>query len=323
MKESRTSITATRYLTPIESSWRVKAVCTGLLFAAGCASSHAQNTPVAAANLPAQNGKSDSEKEQPQSATSFKPETAENNPRHANIGNSQPTPSIKERTVAQTIESQASKGELALLKIEVMSLKEKMAALQRKMDVILKGQRSGLYDDAGLSAVNNQIQNQHAKKNPVPPLGSEGPIDRFENDSDPAERDKAINHEKPDQLVNRATMLLEQREFGKVAQILENFQQRFPNNGLSAAAELTLAEAYVELKSPQQALPHIRTFYLQHPNDVRLIKAKWLEAKTQELLGAPQKASQLFREVIALDPQSQLARRARADLERLNGGMTQ
>ncbi|NBW82045.1 hypothetical protein EBR21_09860, partial [bacterium] len=114
-----------------------------------------------------------------------------------------------------------------------------------------------------------------------------------------------------------------QREFGKVAQILENFQQRFPNNGLSAVAELTLAEAYVELKSPQQALPHIRTFYLQHPNDIRLVKAKWLEAKSQELLGAPQKASQLFREVIALDPQSQLARRARADLERLNGGVTQ
>lgn len=221
------------------------------------------------------------------------------------------------------IPQQTSPGEVALLKIEIMSLKEKVATLQRKFDVILKGQRSGLYDTNIDPTTLSQFQNPKSKKNPVPPLTSEGPIDRFENDDSASQRENALAIEKPQQLVDRAIVLLEQREFGRVAQALENFQQRFPNHSLSAVAELTLAEAYVELKSPQQALSHVRTFYLQHPNDAQLLRAKWLEGRSQELLEAPQKAAQLFREVIALDPQSQLALRARAALEKISGGLAQ
>lgn len=216
-----------------------------------------------------------------------------------------------------------ARGELAMLRVEVMSLKEKVATLQRKFDIILKGQRSGLYDDVTLPTNLSAMQNPAQKKNPVPPLASEGPIDRFENDNDVAKRQSVLELEKPQQIVDKALMLLEQREFGRVAQVLENFQQRFPNNGLSAIAELTLAEAYVELKSAQQALTHVRTFYLQHPNDPQLIRAKWLEARSHEILGAPQRAAQLFREVIILNPQSQLALRARAALEKVSRGGAQ
>jgi tetratricopeptide (TPR) repeat protein len=216
-----------------------------------------------------------------------------------------------------------AQGEVALLKLEIMSLKEKVATLQRKFDVILKGQRSGLYDDAATVATAAFQKAAAAQKNPIPPLTSDGPVDRFESDDTAALRERSLTPEKPQQLVDKANLLLEQREFGRVAQLLENFQQRFPNNGLSAIAELTLAEAYVELKSPQQALTHVRTFYLQHPNDVQLVRAKWLEARAQELLDAPQKAAALFREVIALDPQSQLALKSRAALEKIGGGGTQ
>lgn len=211
-------------------------------------------------------------------------------------------------------------GEVALLKVEIASLKEKVATLQRKFDVILKGQRSGLYDEASSIASAVFQKSASAQKNPIPPLNSDGPIDRFENDTSTESRERAITPEKPQQLIDKANLLLEQREFGRVAQLLENFQQRFPNNGLSATAQLTLAEAYVELKSPQQALTHVRTFYLQHPHDVLLVRAKWLEARAQELLDAPQKAAALFREVIALEPQSQLALSARAALEKIAGG---
>lgn len=216
-----------------------------------------------------------------------------------------------------------ARGELATLRVEVMSLKEKVATLQRKFEVILKGQRSGLYDDMTLPTNLSAMQKPAQNKNPVPPLVSDGPIDRFENNNDVEKRQAVLEPEKPQQIVDKALMLLEQREFGRVAQALENFQQRFPNNGLSAIAELTLAEAYVELKSAQQALTHVRTFYLQHPNDPQLIRAKWLEGCSHQILGAPQLAAQLFREVIALNPQSQLALRARAALEKVSGGGAQ
>ncbi|NBW82622.1 hypothetical protein EBR21_12790, partial [bacterium] len=136
MKKTQPSITTTSHINSFDSSWRMKAVCTCLLFAAGCASSHPQSAPLGAANLPAQNGKSDAEREQPQSGASSKAETGDNNPGQTNNGNSQSAPSAKERAAQQTAEPQPARGELALLKIEVMSLKEKMAALQRKMDVI-------------------------------------------------------------------------------------------------------------------------------------------------------------------------------------------
>lgn len=238
----------------------------------------------------------------------------------ANVATTAPQRSSPALTPAP---QQTSPGEVALLKIEIMSLKEKVATLQRKFDVILKGQRSGLYDTNIDPTTLSQFQNPKPKKNLVPPLTSEGPIDRFETDDSASQRENALAIEKPQQLVDRAIVLLEQREFGRVAQALENFQQRFPNHSLSAVAELTLAEAYVELKSPQQALSHVRTFYLQHPNDAQLLRAKWLEGRSQELLEAPQKAAQLYREVIALDPQSQLALRARAALEKISGGLAQ
>lgn len=234
-----------------------------------------------------------------------------------------PTNAAKTMPMTPMAANIAPRDELAQLRIEVLSLKEKVSSLQRKFDVILKGQRSGLYDESAVSETISQFRNPKSKTNAVPPLTSEGPIDRFDDNSDIQRRDKALSPEKPEQIVERAIVLLEQREFGRVAQMLENFQQRFPNNGLSATAELTLAEAYVELKSPQQALTHVRTFYLQHPNDAQLIRAKWLEGRSQEQLDAPQKAAQLFREIIALDPQSELALRARAALEKIAGGSTQ
>ncbi|NBO38319.1 outer membrane protein assembly factor BamD [bacterium] len=226
--------------------------------------------------------------------------------------------------VEKSANAQLSSNEFAQLKVEVMSLREKVATLQRKFEVILKGQRSGLYEDDSASirqAVSNaNSANRHSL---VPALGTAGPLDRFENEFDNVAKEKSLMPESAQKIVDNGVALLEQGEFGRAAQSLENFQQRFPNSPLSNIAELTLAEAYVELKSPQQALPHLRTFYLQHPNDPQLPRAKWLEGRIQELSQAPQKAAQLYREVIALSPQSDVALRARAALEKIAGGSLQ
>lgn len=213
--------------------------------------------------------------------------------------------------------------ELAKMRIEIMSLKEKMASVQRKLELVLKAQRSGLYEPENLDAIHAAVRNAEPKKNMVPPLGSDGPIDRFETDFERRGHDHALTPESAQKIVDRALSDLAQGDFARVAQSLEGFQQRFPSHPLSNSVELALAEAYVELKSPQQALPHLRTFYLQHPNDVQLHRAKWLEARVQEQLEAPQRAAQLYREVIALSPQSDVALRSRAALERINGGTTQ
>ncbi|MEY4064450.1 MAG: Outer rane lipoprotein [Pseudomonadota bacterium] len=214
-------------------------------------------------------------------------------------------------------------AELASLRVEVMSLNEKVLSLQRKLDVVLKAQRSGLLEFDGAEGIRSAVEKMESKRASLPPLGSQGPLDRFENDFDNDSREHLKTPESPQKLVDRGVTLLAQRDFGRVVQALEDFQNRFPNSPLSNTAELTLAEAYVELKSPQLALPHLRAFYLQHPNDPQMHKAKWLEAQTQEQLRAAQKAAQLYREVIALAPDSELALRSRASLERLSGSLQQ
>jgi TolA-binding protein len=217
----------------------------------------------------------------------------------------------------------ASDSEIALMRVEIMSLKEKMASVQRKLELVLKAQRSGLYEPENLDSIQAAVRGAEPKKNIVPPLGTDGPIDRFDTDFERAGHEKALLPESAQKIVDRALGELAQGDFARVAQSLEGFQQRFPSHPLSNSVELALAEAYVELKSPQQAIPHLRTFYLQHPNDVQLYRAKWLEARAQEQLQAPQRAAQLYREVIALSPQSDVALRSRAALERINGGTTQ
>jgi len=237
---------------------------------------------------------------------------------------SAPVPASPEKGAAMAQAKQnASDSELALMRIEIMSLKEKMASVQRKLELVLKAQRSGLYEAENIDSIQAAVKNAEPKKNFVPPLGSAGPLDRFETDFERSGHEKALTTESAQKLVDRALSDLAQGDFARVAQSLEGFQQRFPSHPLSNSVELALAEAYVELKSPQQALPHLRTFYLQHPNDVQMYRAKWLEARLQEQLQAPQKAAQLYREVIALSPQSDAALRARAALERINGGTMQ
>jgi tetratricopeptide (TPR) repeat protein len=219
--------------------------------------------------------------------------------------------------------TQASESEIALMRVEIISLKEKMASLQRKLDLVLKAQRSGLYEADNAEQIRSAVSRAETKKNLVPALGSAGPLDHFENEFEKMDQSKLLTPEGPQKIVDRSVAYLSQGEYARVAQTLADFQQRFPNNPLSNTAELTLAEAYVEMSSPQQALPHLRAFYLQHPNDSQMYRAKWLEARVQEQLQAPQKAGQLYREAIALSPQSDIALRARASLEKLNGGAAQ
>lgn len=219
--------------------------------------------------------------------------------------------------------SQSSESEIALMRVEIIALKEKMAGLQRKQDLLLKAQRSGLYEADNTEQIRSAVSRAETKKNLVPALGSAGPLDHFENEFEKVDQVKLRTPEGPQKIVDRSVAYLSQGEYARVAQTLADFQHRFPNNPLSNIAELTLAEAYVEMSSPQQALPHLRTFYLQHPNDSQMFRAKWLEARVQEQLQAPQKAAQLYREVIALSPQSDVALRARSSLEKLNGGAAQ
>ena len=230
--------------------------------------------------------------------------------------------SAGEKHLKSTV-SQASESEIALMRVEIMSLKEKMASLQRKLDLVLKAQRSGLYEADNAEQIRSAVSKAETKKNLVPALGSAGPLDHFENEFDKVDQTKLLTPEGPQKIVDRSVAYLSQGEYARVAQTLADFQQRFPNNPLSNIADLTLAEAYVEMGSPQQALPHLRAFYLQHPNDTQMYRAKWLEARVQEQLQAPKKAGQLYREVIALSPQSDVALRARASLEKLNGGAAQ
>jgi len=211
--------------------------------------------------------------------------------------------------------------EVSKLKIEILSLREKVDALQRKFELVLRSQRAGIFQVESPELVQAAVEKAKYTPNLVPALSSEGPLDPFENEES---KDTPKNSkEAPQALVDRALIHLTQADYAKVLQLLEDFQNRFPNNPLSSTAALALTEAYVELQSPQRALAHVRGFYLQHPNDIRMPNAKWFEAKIQEQLRAPQKAAQLYREVIALAPKSELALKARASLEKLAEGQMQ
>jgi TolA-binding protein len=185
----------------------------------------------------------------------------------------------------------------------------------------LRSQRSGIFQVENPDVVQAAVENAKNTPNQIPPLTREGPLDPFEFEGTTDAQQKPI--EGPQALVDRALIYLSQSDYAKVLQLLEDFQSRFPNNPLNGTASLALAEAYVELQSPQRALAFVRGFYLQHPNDPRMPNAKWFEARIQEQMQSPQRAAQLYREVIALAPQSDLALKSRASLEKINEGRLQ
>jgi TolA-binding protein len=216
---------------------------------------------------------------------------------------------------------QQETADLARLRIEVLSLREKVDSLQRKFELVLRSQRSGIFQVENPDVVQAAVENAKNTPNQIPPLTREGPLDPFEFEGTTDAQQKPI--EGPQALVDRALIYLSQSDYAKVLQLLEDFQSRFPNNPLNGTASLALAEAYVELQSPQRALAFVRGFYLQHPNDPRMPNAKWFEARIQEQMQSPQRAAQLYREVIALAPQSDLALKSRASLEKINEGRLQ
>lgn len=229
-------------------------------------------------------------------------------------------------TSATTAASNASLSvaenlEISKLKIEILSLRDKVDSLQRKFELVLRSQRAGIFQVESPELVQAAVDKAKTTHTAVPPLMSEGPLDPFDYETE--KQIPTSTSEAPQSLVDRALIHLTQADYAKVLQLLEDFQNRFPNNPLSSTAALALTEAYVELQSPQRAIAHVRGFYLQHPNDLRMPNAKWFEAKIHEQLRAPQKAAQLYREVIALAPKSELALKARASLEKLAEGRVQ
>lgn len=232
-----------------------------------------------------------------------------------------PTPNASESVSQLPSSVQQDSADMARLRIEVLSLRDKVDSLQRKFELVLRSQRSGIFQVENPEVVQTAVKNAKTTPNQIPPLTREGPLDPFEFEGKPDAPQTAA--EGPQALVDRALIYLSQADYAKVLQLLEDFQSRFPNNPLSGTASLALAEAYVELQSPQRALAFVRGFYLQHPNDSRMPNAKWFEARIQEQMQSPQRAAQLYREVIALAPQSELALKSRASLEKLNEGRLQ
>ena len=256
---------------------------------------------------------------------------------------------LKKSSRETQAENQMSGEQLALLKVEIASLKEQQATMRRQLDVVKRGARSGIYEEQGGSKNGFKTSEFGAEKSAekatekplvnmdVPALKmpdmSKGrsaqsiPFETAENNSlaSPSKEENDSSSSlatssrlsQPSQIFADAQLKMQRANYGEAIVDLAQLQKDKPNfedNGLVA---LLLAECWLKIGQPENALPVLRSFYLKHPQSPDLLKAKMLEGRVLEKSGAREKALIVYREVLALGPETAFAREARTALGRM------
>ena len=224
-------------------------------------------------------------------------------------------------------DSKLTSEQLALLKTEVVSLKEQQATSRRQLEVVRRGARSGIYEDQSAGKAGEKAPHKPLVGIDVPAIktpdagigrsaeGSPGELGHEESEIDTPSPSAA--GAQAHQLVADAQLKMQRASYGEAVVVLAQLQKEIPNFEDNGLVSLLLAECWLKLAQPENALPVLRSFYLKHPQSPDLLKAKLLEGRVLEKSGAREKALVVYREVLALGPETAFAREARAALGRM------
>lgn len=262
-------------------------------------------------------------------------ETAEQNAESEGEEGASKTQNVADEANTKLIEdlkaqNEKSKLHIAKLELEVQSLKEGVASLKRNVQVLNRGARSGVYyedpnvdgtqtnlgfDELGSETGKTSESTASVLDVPTAKIDLHGIENRvtFE-EAKPVETDDVSVTGK---MLAEAQLKMSKGQYGEAVVVLKELQTRFPDAQDGGAATLLQAEAWVQLKSYENVMPLLRSFYLKYPHSADLLRAKNIEARTYEGLGSKEKAANLYREIIAAGPTTAFAKDARGALQKL------
>ena len=224
-------------------------------------------------------------------------------------------------------ELERSKKDLALLHVSQQTLRETLLKTLREVETMSRGIRSGIWESSQKNLAPNQTGHDAAIGFlDVPALSHKATVDispsvasgtKVAEDSP---NDISVTQDKiigPARMLADAELKMRRRQYGEATALLAEYRTKFPNAEDGGTGDLMLAECWLKLAEFENVLPVVRKFYLEHPNSPDLLKVKLIEASSHQGLKSPERAALLYREVIALSPQSNHAQTARASLEKL------
>ena len=121
----------------------------------------------------------------------------------------------------------------------------------------------------------------------------------------------------PKETTDLAESKMKLAEFGEAIPLLSKLQSDQPGLEDGGRSLKLLAQCWIAVGEPQNALPLLRKMQTRFPEGPHRIEGKLIEAEAHERLGAKQRSQSLYREVLALAPAGEPAQRARKALARI------
>jgi TolA-binding protein len=196
---------------------------------------------------------------------------------------------------------------------ETQELRNQLFAIRKRSDMDARKRRSGLaldFDDSAAARVDAK-----EKASLIAPLPA--PAGSFSPDEDEAKETPVNIEGSPAKLTDEAEEKMRLARYGEAVVLLSDVQTRFPQFDDGGRSLVLLAQGWIKLGEPQNALPALRQVYSRFPTSASLPDAKLWEARAHELMGTRQRALALYRELLATRPEGRQGQEARAALARL------
>jgi TolA-binding protein len=191
-----------------------------------------------------------------------------------------------------------------------------MALLQRRMDTDDRRARSGL--SLPLEA---QEAKRIQKQEDEPSLLGFDDVAPISAEAESLKNAPLPLPTSPENLTLDALQKMKTAQYGEAVVRLSEVLSKFPNHEDGGEVALALAQCWLKLGEPQNALPALRTLYARFPTSFRIAEGKLTEARAHEKLGAKQKARALYRDLAASFPLEKTGQEARAALARMREEM--
>lgn len=196
---------------------------------------------------------------------------------------------------------------------ETQDLRNQLLAVRKRADRDERKRRSGLamdFDDTAAARV--EAKESASAVAPLPP-----PEGSFSPEDQPPNETQVRDEGSPARLTDEAEEKMRLARYGEAVVLLSEVQSRFPQFEDGGRSLVMLANGWLKLGEPQNALPALRQVYARFPTSALLPDAKLIEARAHEQMGTRQRALALYRELLATGPEGPQGQEARAALTRL------
>jgi|GEM_PF-6983832 len=220
---------------------------------------------------------------------------------------------IDERLEGFEKASHSARRDATQFQHELQELRSQMRSVRKLVELDARKTRSGLSVDldpeAGKRVADAEHRLSESARVPLPPA--------LEGDTESLVETPLADNASPARLTDEAEEKMRLARYGEAVVILTDVQTKFPQSDDGGRSLLLLADGWLKIGEPQNALPAVRQIYTRFPTSFRIPAAKLLEARAQEKLGARQKALALYRELLATQAEGRQGQEARAALTRL------